>query len=544
MKCLALLLIPVAITAQIKFTHIESPNFELYTDGSKSRAIDILEHFEKVRSFFAKTISPRESHRKPRVVVLNSTRAFAAFVDRKNTAAYYIGLPHRDLIVIGPAGKGDDNRIITHEYTHMLVHQADMRIPLWMNEGIAEVYSTLQPAGDKMRVGTPIANHMLRLRHNIPDIREVLKAETYGSEEHAGMFYSMSWAIAHMMLLEDDLRVKWPRFLIALEKGMPPEQALKQIYGMTPQQLEQHVQGYIRGTSMNIVDFDFKWQAWKEKAQSTAATELENGLTMIDLHLSGKNREAAIRHAERLGTAFPKAVEPWEALAAAHINEGNFEGAANAIREAFARGSDNPSLLARGASFTISNRALAGQMIDRAIMSDHEHFEALLQLTAWHMQGQDYASAFAAARRINRISRDDTPRYMAAYVQSATLAGETAAALAAVKDFRAYALSERDKAAAEKLARFVERGVGPAMDETAATAVVTGLLVEVVCANNGQVLRVETGQGVREITIDPRQALVLEGEDFNVGCGPQKRKRRIRVGVSPEGLARKLEFLP
>lgn len=533
-----------ALHAQIRFTRIDSPHFELYTDGAKGRAIDILEHFEKVRSFFSQTINPHESSRKPRVVVLNSGKAFAAFVDRKTTAAYYIGLPHRDLIVIGPGGNAEDSRVITHEYTHLLVHQAGMRIPLWMNEGIAELYSTLQPVANKMRVGTPINSHLLRLRRDWLDIRQVLKAESYGSDDHVGPFYSMSWAIAHMMLLEDDLRVKWPRFIEALEKGMPPEQALKKVFGLTPQQLEQHVQGYIRSKTVNIVDFNFKWEEWKEKAQTRPATELENGLAMVDLYLSGKNIEPAIRHAEKLAAAFPQAFEPWEGLATARMHSGDFEGAATAIREAFERGSDNPTLLARGASLTVSDRALARRMIDRAITADSGHFEAQLQLAAWHMQARDYAAALAAARRITRISHEDTPRYMALYVQAAARSGDMAAAQAAVKEFQAYAVSDKDKAMAEKLAASIDRDDPPVADTTGAIGVAVGLLVEVACEDNRQVLHVATAQGVRQIVVDSSQALMVGGENVKVGCGAQKRKRRVRVGVSSEGLARKLEFLP
>lgn len=115
-----------------------------------------------------------------------------------------------------------------------------MALPIWLNEGLAEVYSTLQPVGNKMRVGRPIARHVRQLKMDWLDIRQVLKAESYGSEEHIGPFYSMRWAIAHMLLLEEDLQPKWPRFGGLLEKGTSPEEALKQSYGLTPQQLEQH----------------------------------------------------------------------------------------------------------------------------------------------------------------------------------------------------------------------------------------------------------------------------------------------------------------
>ena len=88
----------VTLPAQIKFSRLESPHFELYTEGSKGRATDILEHFERVRSFFAQTVADVKPQRKPKVVVLNSARSFAAFVEGKMTVAYYTGLPHRDQV--------------------------------------------------------------------------------------------------------------------------------------------------------------------------------------------------------------------------------------------------------------------------------------------------------------------------------------------------------------------------------------------------------------------------------------------------------------
>ena len=516
----------LALPGQIAFTRMESPHFELYTDGSKGRAADILEHFERVRSFFLQTINPRETPGTPRVVVLNSAKTFATFVERKSTIAYYLGLPHRDLIVVGPAGKGADNQTITHEYLHLLVHQAGMRIPLWMNEGIAEVYSTLQPVGQKMRVGTPIQGHMLRLRYDWLDIRQVLKAESYGSEEHVGPFYSMSWAIAHMLLLEDDLRPKWTRFTAAMERGIPIEQALRQAYGLTPQQLEQHVQGYIRGKTVNVVEFNFKWEEWKGAPATRPATALENGLTMVDLFLSGKDVAGAARHAERLAGEFPREAGPWEALLTARMWERNKEAGAVAAREAFARGTRNADLLALGASL---GGAEARAMLDRALTVDPEHFEGLMELAALQLQAGEDGAAFATLQRVRRLGAADAARYVRLFVYAAQRSGNEAAAEAAVKEFRAYAVSERDKAEGETRAGMMGRSV-------------TGVLVEVGCSASGQVLHVDSG-GVRAIPVDAGQTLRVSGVEFDLHCGVMKRKPRVRVGLSGEGKARALEIL-
>lgn len=84
----------------------------------------------------------------------------------------------------------------------------------------------------------------------------------------------------------------------------------------------------------------------------------------------------------------------------------------------------------------------------------------------------------------------------------------------------------------------------PEPEAAGANGVATGMLVEVDCQDRGQVLHVQTAEGLRRIAVDTRQSLLVAGERVIVGCGVQKRKRRVRVGVSPEGLARKLEFLP
>ena len=40
-----------------------------------------------------------------------------------------------------------------HEYTHLLIRHMELKLPVWLNEGIAEVYSTLRPLAGKVAVG-------------------------------------------------------------------------------------------------------------------------------------------------------------------------------------------------------------------------------------------------------------------------------------------------------------------------------------------------------------------------------------------------------
>jgi hypothetical protein len=140
-----------AIYGSDKITVFESDHFELITDGSPGRAQDILGQFERVRSFFNRVLPLRQPLMKPRIIVFNSEKDFRALAPNEVAAAYYTPMPHRDMIAIGAAGRGYDQRSVVHEYLHMLVRYTDSDLPLWMDEGIAELYSTFNRSARKFR---------------------------------------------------------------------------------------------------------------------------------------------------------------------------------------------------------------------------------------------------------------------------------------------------------------------------------------------------------------------------------------------------------
>ena len=58
---------------------------------------------------------------------------------------------------MGPeANTANHGRLLAHEYHHMAAARAGMRLPRWLSEGLAELYSTVESAGDKTLIGEPI----------------------------------------------------------------------------------------------------------------------------------------------------------------------------------------------------------------------------------------------------------------------------------------------------------------------------------------------------------------------------------------------------
>ena len=56
--------------------------------------------------------------------------------------------------------------VIFHEYTHLLLRRNDEIWPLWLKEGMAEMYSTFEVSdGYHVRIGQPIDHHLQLLAH-------------------------------------------------------------------------------------------------------------------------------------------------------------------------------------------------------------------------------------------------------------------------------------------------------------------------------------------------------------------------------------------
>ncbi len=81
----------------------------------------MLEQFERVRWFFGTTMKIGDPPQKPRIVVFNSAKSYKEYAPRETTAAFYVGLPFRDYIAIGPLGEGTARRTAVHEYIHLLL---------------------------------------------------------------------------------------------------------------------------------------------------------------------------------------------------------------------------------------------------------------------------------------------------------------------------------------------------------------------------------------------------------------------------------------
>ena len=227
-SALVLSLVPVPhADAAERWTYAASEHFEAYATGGDRKAREALTYFERVRAFFAQFLglSPQTA-RPTRLIIFSGDKQFAPYSPGPLTAAFYQSGPDRDYIVMQSLDE-DSYPIVVHEYAHLIVKHSGAAYPLWLNEGLAEFFSTLEPEGGRMSVGKVPTDRLLYLSDGVSmmelDRLFGVKHDSpeYVGRSHAGVFYSQSWALTHMLLVDDRYRPKSSQFLRQIEAGTP-----------------------------------------------------------------------------------------------------------------------------------------------------------------------------------------------------------------------------------------------------------------------------------------------------------------------------------
>src|SRR5215471_6346644 len=228
MRCAALFLAFVvcfpAAPVGGEWLRLTTPHFELYTTAGERRGRETILHFEQVRSFFMSATPVHAGPEFPvRIIAFRTGRQYAPYAASTAAAAYYTQSQYRDYIVMKDLGE-ENFSTATHEYMHLIVRHSGVKIPLWLSEGWADVYSTLRNLGGKAVVGDIIPGRMQRLQTERWLPGETLTSIAndspwYNEKDRAGIFYAEAWALTHMLYLSADYRPNFDKMLRAFGEG-------------------------------------------------------------------------------------------------------------------------------------------------------------------------------------------------------------------------------------------------------------------------------------------------------------------------------------
>ncbi len=170
-------------------------------------------------------------------------------------------------IIMSLEGFEESSEITFHEYTHLLVRNAVKALPVWLNEGLAEYYSSYAVVdhGKAAEVGRAIKRHIILLRQRYVPIAELIAVDQsspmYNEGERRSIFYAESWALTHYLLLaRPNGATAINSYANEIAEGRAPADAFKSAFGSSPADVDKELQEYLRHLTFPAIRFTFSTQ--------------------------------------------------------------------------------------------------------------------------------------------------------------------------------------------------------------------------------------------------------------------------------------------
>lgn len=436
------------------WVRMESPHFELFTNAGERSGRRTILFFEQVRDFFLKTGNVGEVPSVPvRIIRFRSPKEFEPYRPFKAAAAFYMSSPKRDLIVMGTPGRQTKNAAV-HEYVHLLVKHSGAKLPVWLNEGLAELYSTLEPQGKQVSFGK--AARVLGDRQWLP-IRELISVDYdsphFNERDRTKVFYAQSWALTHMLCLSNQYRERFSDFLKGVD-GDTGEEAFRWVYGKTLDQVESDFKRYVVQRRLPATVYEVRLNKSVEKPTVQPATATEVSLVKAGLLVGLDRREQALEIYRDLARQDPGDWRIPEALGYLASYSGDEEAARRHFSRAAELEAANPRLYYDFALLLQEADAepeVIKPVLRKAIALKPDFDDAHRLLGSILLLEGKAGMALAQLIRVKQISREEAVHHYQTVAQLYHRLGRIEAARQAAALCRKYARSSDEVDLAEEL---------------------------------------------------------------------------------------------
>jgi len=320
------------ISAKDNWLSVKSKNFTLIGNASESDMRKVATKLEQFRQALS-VIFPKLQVDTPiptTVIIFKADDSFRPFKPRykgkinDKVGGYFLTGPEMNYIVFANENRGDENPydIIFHEYEHFIVRNNLFRLPAWLDEGLAEFYSSFEISDkdQKGTLGSPISRHVYNLRNATMVPLKTLfsvdhKSPYYNESSKAGIFYAESWALVHYLILGNDQKRQSQliKFIDLIQNDVPTEQGFREAFQADYQTLEDELRPYLNRSLYPVVRVNFKQRlSTDHDIVVRPISEAEAEYYLGDLLLQSNRLEEAESHLQ-------KSVTVDAAFAAAHV---------------------------------------------------------------------------------------------------------------------------------------------------------------------------------------------------------------------------------
>ena len=552
------------------WTEAGDSHFSVYSQLEASDARALLVWFEELRRFFeqngiAETKIRFTDRPAVRVIVFRSANEYNAFRVRKTADAYYVGTQSQDYIVLPGLGTREF-ALAAHEYTHLVLHASKLRLPLWLSEGFAEVFSSIQIREHHSEVGRdlPMRAETLRRIAWLPLSRLVCldaRSPLLATRDGMAIFYAQSWALAKLLILSDQYAPKFRQFVEALSKDETTSDAIAKIYGKSLDEVMKDLQAFTteniargRVLTISLSPATLPMQERVETRLSQAqADELLADLLLANGELD--RAEALYRELGRQKSANPRV---HGALGTIALKKGDRKTAEHEWQMAVDNGIADANLCYEYASVAADEGAdllKVRRILERALVLKPDFDDARYRLALIESNAGEYEASFQNLHAMGKPSHERAFNYWSTIAYVLTELNRGAEADNAAHEALKCASTDSDRVRAQQLAYIAETDLSVrfARDQNGNLRLVTtrvphgsaeinpfiesddlvrsaeGVLREVQCGEGKLTgLLIDTENGLLTLTVPDPQHVLLRSGPSEFTCGPQT-PRKIKV---------------
>jgi tetratricopeptide (TPR) repeat protein len=239
---------------------------------------------------------------------------------------------------------------IFHEFAHLLLRHNERVWPIWLTEGMADIYATFEVAGaQSVRIGKPRELYLNVLAHQplmpLHDLFAVTQdSPQYNEREHQGIFYAESWLLTHFLMSAQNsaLRPNLSLFTTLLRKGQETEQAFTNAFQRSLPSAEKQLSDYLHQNRFEPLLLTVNGNLLAAQPMVTRAlSPVEISFRLGDALLRVGRLEEAEPYFLEAKKRAPSSPLSYEGLGLLAAERGDHEQALSQFEEAVSRGSSS-----------------------------------------------------------------------------------------------------------------------------------------------------------------------------------------------------------
>ena len=180
---------------------VQSNGFTLLSDVPLRKDHWLIADLERLERQIVIGLALPEPSREVVVHVFANRREYESFISRSyphlpNRRAYFLGTPRRLAVYTFWGDRIQED--LRHEFTHGILHSSLKRVPLWLDEGLAEYFEVVGPKPGG--INTEYADHLAAAVANgwRPDLGRLEQLEHVADMQRVD--YEQAWAWVHFLL--------------------------------------------------------------------------------------------------------------------------------------------------------------------------------------------------------------------------------------------------------------------------------------------------------------------------------------------------------